>query len=74
MNQPEQAIKGYRTLNQQELDLINEGKELAESVRLFLEKVDTLPEVDKRCTALAKTNLQQGFMWATRSIAKPETF
>jgi hypothetical protein len=29
---------------------------------------------DKRSVALATTNLQQGFMWAIRSIAKPTTF
>lgn len=26
-----------------------------------------------RCLALAKTNLQQGFMWGTRSVALPST-
>lgn len=27
-----------------------------------------------RCIALAKTNLQQGFMWAVRGVALPDSF
>ena len=74
MENQHQKIKGYRDLNQHEIDLMNEGKELAEKCRIYLEKIDSLDVTDKRCSALGKTNLQQGFMWAIRSIAKPETF
>ena len=27
-----------------------------------------------RCLALAKTNLQQGFMWFVRGVALPQSF
>lgn len=74
MENQHRQIKGYRDLSQSEIDLMNEGKELAESCKEFLSKVNSLEETDKRCSALAQTNLQQGFMWAIRAIARPETF
>ncbi len=38
-------IKGYRDLSQTEIDLINEGKELAEQVGAWIEKLEyTEPE------------------------------
>lgn len=76
MDNQHKQIKGYRDLTQQEIDLMNEGKELAEKCRVFLERVEFHynGNADRRSLDLAKTNLQQGFMWAVRSIAKPETF
>ncbi len=35
---------------------------------------DGKPNIDKRWVAIGVTNLQQGFMALTRSIAKPTTF
>ena len=31
-------------------------------------------EESQRCLALAKTNLQQGFMWFVRAVALPQSF
>lgn len=67
-------ITGYRDLSQEEIDLMNEGKALAEQCRAFVEKLRAHPETDKRCVALGYTNLQQGFMWTIRGVAKPTTF
>lgn len=76
-----QKIKGYRDLSEEEIALMNEGKELAEQVGKFLEKLEraefaqTEQQVpDKRWLAIGKTHLQQGFMAVIRSIAKPTTF
>lgn len=74
MENQHKQIKGYRDLTQEEINLMNECKDLAEKCRVFLEKVEATPEIDKRCSALGKTNLQQGFMWSIRAIARPETF
>lgn len=74
MENQHKQIKGYRDLSQQEIDLMNEGKELAEKCRLYLEKLNNTEGVDGRSLSLGRTNLQQGFMWTVRSIAKPETF
>lgn len=74
MKDQHEKIKGYRDLSQQEIDLMNEGKELAEKCGEFINKLMAQESTDKRSVSLGKTNLQQGFMWAIRGIAKPETF
>lgn len=74
-------IKGYRDLSEEEIALMNEGKELAQKVGDFLEKLEKAnfavssdQEPDKRWLAIGRTHLQQGFMAVIRSIAKPTTF
>jgi hypothetical protein len=67
-------IKGYRDLSQQEIDLMNEGKALAEKCGEFIAKLESNDSTDKRCVSLGKTNLQQGFMWAIRAVAQPTSF
>ena len=74
MKDQHEKITGYRDLSQGEIDLMNEGKRLAEKCREYIEKLENMPNTDKRCASLGRTNLQQGFMWSIRSIAKPETF
>lgn len=86
--QQHEKIKGYRTLSQQEIDLMNEGKELAEKVGAWIKKLrsypatpfdgvptfDELPSLDQRSVSIGATELQTGFMWAIRGIAQPSTF
>jgi len=71
-------IKGYRDLSQVEIDLMNEAKTLAANVGSFIEKLQadriSLDGPDQRWVAIAKTELQQGFMSLVRSIAKPTSF
>jgi len=67
-------IKGYRELSQEEIDLMNEGKALAEQCGAYIDKLMANESTDKRAVALSKTNLQQGFMWAIRGVAQPTTF
>ena len=74
MDNQHKKIKGYRELNQGEIDLMNEGKELAEKCGAYIEKLQKTDGIDQRNVALGKTNLQQGFMWTIRSIAQPTTF
>jgi len=86
MDNQHQKIKGYRDLSQEEIDLMNEGKELAEKVGDFIARLEGLSnplnasslvqhfEIDGRWVSIGKTHLQQGFMAAIRSIAKPTTF
>lgn len=74
MENQHKKITGYRDLSQEEIDLMNEGKELAKQCGAFIEKLEAQADTDKRSVALGKTNLQQGFMWAIRAVAKPETF
>lgn len=74
MENQHKKITGYRDLSQEEIDLMNEGNELAKQCGAFIEKLEAHSETDKRNVALGKTNLQLGFLWAIRSIEKPETF
>lgn len=74
MDNQHQKIKGYRDLSQEEIDLMNEGKALAEQVREYTEKVEALDGSDRRWLAIGITDLQKGFMSVIRSIAKPTTF
>lgn len=80
MDNQHKLIKGYRDLSQAEIDLMNEGKALAEQCREFTDKVKTFaaPDhaagIDLRWLAVGVTDLQKGFMAVIRSIAKPETF
>lgn len=74
MDNQHKQIKGYRDLTQEEIDLMNEGKDLAEKVRQHIERVQTVENVDMRAVRIAATELQTGFMWLTRAIARPETF
>lgn len=86
MDNQHKHIKGYRDLTQEEIDLMNEGKELAEQVGAWIEKLEmryynannmtvSLTEApDIEWVRTGKTQLQQGFMAAIRSIAKPTTF
>lgn len=74
-------ITGYRNLTQEEIDLMNESKRLAKEVGAFIESLDGITpselssvEIDIRWLAIAKTDLQKGFMSLVRSIAKPESF
>lgn len=74
MKDQHEKIKGYRDLSKQEIDLMNEGKALAEQVGLYIDKLQALDSTDKRWVATGKTDLQKGFMSAIRSIAQPTTF
>ena len=74
MDNQHKKIKGYRDLSQEEIDLMNECKALAEKCGEFIEKLAALPELDQRAVSLGRTNLQQGFMWVVRGIARPESF
>lgn len=74
MDNQHQKITGYRDLSQTEIDLMNEGKALAEQCREYVEKLGTVQGLDHRALNIGRTNLQTGFMWVIRSVAQPTTF
>lgn len=74
MDNQHKHIKGYRDLSQDEIDLMNEGKAIAKVVGEWIDRLQAHDETDKRWVAIAKTDLQKGFMAAIRSVAKPTTF
>ena len=81
MENQHRKIKGYRELNQAEIDLMNEIKEKAAEVGELCDKIacmsasgDVGQGPDIRWHAIGKTDLQKGFMGLVRSIAKPDFF
>lgn len=67
-------IVGYRELTQKDVDFINQLKNVAEDVGYWVDRVKEYPDVDQRWASIAATDLQKGFMFLIRAVAKPETF
>lgn len=74
MDNQHKKIKGYRDLSQEEIDLMNEVKELAVTIEILVDKILNTNDIDTRWCSIAKTDLQTGFMALVRSIARPTTF
>jgi hypothetical protein len=74
MDNQHRKIKGYRELSQPEIDAMNAVKEKAGEVGELVHELEQNKDLDQRWVAIAKTDLQKGFMAATRSIAKPDFF
>lgn len=67
-------VIGYRNLTDAEVASMNEVKELANEVGRLVEGMLLNGKLDTRSVATAKTYLQTGFMWLTRSITQPTSF
>lgn len=74
MENQHKKIKGYRDLTQEEIDLMNQIKEKGAELGELVEKLEAMAELDKRWIEIGKTNLQQGLMALTRSVAQPGFF
>lgn len=65
-------IKGYRVLSEREKEEMNVLKAMEASVLGHLQVIgDNMSTVNQRSLAIAKTEIQTGFMWAVRAIARP---
>lgn len=67
-------ITGYRELSQEDIDKMNGLK--ADEAKIMYQLDDDLNHAtvrgyNARSLALAKTNLQQAYMWYIRAIARP---
>jgi hypothetical protein len=74
MDNQHQKIKGYRDLSEAEIGLMNSIKLHAEGVGQQIALLDREAGIDKRWLAIAKTDLQKGFMALVRAVAQPTTF
>ena len=90
MDNQHRQIKGYRELNQAEIDLMNEIKSKGQELDALIKKVnaanadlaedsgegeDLVKAAEAyRWAAIAKTDLQTGLMALTRAVAKPAFF
>jgi hypothetical protein len=78
-------ITGYRQLTEEEVELMNEGKALAEQCGEYIAKLRRIdmpdaqgrlptPKLDQRWISIGATDIQRGFMAVIRGIAQPTTF
>jgi hypothetical protein len=63
-------IKGYSAVSTKSANSVNINKQLEEQLLQRIEFLES--DVDKRCLAIAKTELQSAFMWLNRAIFKPQ--
>ena len=74
MENQHRKITGYRELTEDEIKLMNYCKEVGAVCETLINSLNELEGVDPRAVSIAKTKLQEGIMWAVRSVAKPESF
>lgn len=59
------------SFNKQGRTILGQAEQVMFRAGALFKQISQVEGVDPRLLALAKTNLQQGFMWFVRSIAKP---
>jgi hypothetical protein len=64
-------VSGYQAQSQSNIDKVNAAKRLEEIVLRHLDVLAADPEIDQRWLAIARTNIEQGFMAANRAVFKP---
>ncbi|MCB7129196.1 MAG: hypothetical protein J3T61_06645 [Candidatus Brocadiales bacterium] len=64
-------IQGYRVLEEWEIDLMNVAKGFEAEMLEFIEAQFSTGSCDDRWLAIARTDLQKGFMALNRAIEKP---
>ena len=74
MENQHRQIKGYRELNQVEIDLMNAIKTQGEIIGRLVENMRVDPTLDQRWVSIGATDLQTGLMALTRAVAKPTFF
>lgn len=72
VNDQRRPIDDYRDLSEREVALVNGIKQLEREVgEYWLQVRDDATDADARCLALARTKLQDGFMWFVRAVTRP---
>lgn len=82
MENQHRLIKGYRELNEVEINNMNLLKGLEAEVLTIIQKIEdcgylgakTFQPVDGHWMQIARTHIQQGFMAAGRAVARPEGY
>lgn len=67
-------INGYKELTEDQIDTINGIKKTADEVGEIIDGMAGWAGADQRWLAIAKTDLQKGFMSLVRAVAKPDSF
>lgn len=65
-------VAGYTAQSDAKLALVNRNKQLEESVLTALDDLMACPLADQRWLAIARTQIEQGFMAFNRAIFQPQ--
>jgi hypothetical protein len=74
MDNQHRLIKGYRELSQEEIDLMNDIKQVGQTLETLTQRLLDTDSTDKRWVSIGRTDLQTGIMALVRSVAKPASF
>lgn len=74
MDNQHREIKGYRELNEIDIQLMNVIKNHGVALEQLVNDLRGNHEVDQRWISIGATSLQQGLMALTRAVAKPIFF
>jgi hypothetical protein len=74
MENQHRQILGYRELNPNEISTMNEVKALGAKIGVLVDSMRADSSLDQRWVSIGATELQQGLMALTRSVAKPTFF
>lgn len=74
MENQHRQIKGYRELDESEIALMNEIKNMGADLGQLVDRLKATTTLDQRWIAIGATNLQQGLMALTRGVAQPTFF
>ncbi len=71
MDNQHQKITGYRDLNQDEIDLVNEVKALEDQAARLIDRLALRRQTNQRWLNTGRTDLQKGLMAVTRAVTTP---
>lgn len=71
MNETQEQVKGYSKLTKHQIMVMNVIKEKEQEILSILEGMKYNENYNQRSLALAISEIQTGFMWAVRSVARP---
>lgn len=65
-------VLGYRHLTDEEIEIVNQHKDLEEHLLRHLDDLMTQEGIDQRWLAISRTHFEQGFMALNRSVFRPQ--
>jgi hypothetical protein len=74
MENQHRLITGYRELSQEEIDLMNDIKQVGQTLDALTQRLLSVDSTDKRWVSIGRTDCQTGIMAMVRSVAKPTSF
>jgi hypothetical protein len=74
MENQHRLITGYRELSQEEIDLMNDIKQVGQTLGALTQRLLDTDSTDKRWVSIGRTDCQTGVMALVRSVAKPTSF